>query len=237
MSKRMRERVARLEKPGHTEATNGAAPPVLLKLDLGCGPNKRAGFLGVDRIAFPGVDARSDLSRRTWFFAEGSLPGLVRDREGVRGCWPVLAGAGPLEWKLPDASVDEVHSSHFLEHLTAPERCHFANELYRVLVPGGKATLIVPHWASCRAYGDPTHQWPPVSEFWFYYVLRAWRTQNAPHTDAQHLPGGFACDFDATWGYSLHPEIQLKAQEAQQFAMNFYKESCQDLIATLTRRP
>lgn len=189
---------------------NTVAPPALLRLDLGCGSNKQAGFTGVDSIAFPGVDVVADL----------------------RGPWP---------W--PDISVAEARSSHFIEHLTAMERVHFVNELHRVLVPGGKCLLIVPHWASCRAYGDPTHQWPPVSEFWFYYLSREWRfgnpakgiAPNAPHTDAQYLAGGFSCDFAASWGYASHPEWQLRSQEAQQFAWQWYKEAIQDLHVTLTK--
>lgn len=133
-------------------------------------------------------------------------------------------------WKWEDGSVDEVHCSHFVEHLTAPERIHFVNELCRVLIPGGTATIIVPHWSSARAYGDLTHQWPPVSEFWFYYLLASWRETNAPHNDA------YTCDFDATWGYAMHGEVAKRNQEFQGFAMQFYKEACQDLIATLTKR-
>jgi SAM-dependent methyltransferase len=164
-------------------------------------------------------------------------------REGFEGV-DVLPFDGKVQhvtdlrqpWPWADASVGEAHSSHFLEHLTAVERVHFVNELYRVLVPGGKCTLIVPHWCSNRAYGDPTHQWPPVSEMWFYYLNREWRAQNAPHTDRQHWPGGFACDFEATWGYAMHQQIAVKHQEAQQFALQFYKEAAQDMIATLTKR-
>ena len=44
-------------------------------------------------------------------------------------------------WPWADASVEEVNCSHFVEHLTAPERIHFVNELYRVLVPEGKACI------------------------------------------------------------------------------------------------
>src|SRR5262245_46557037 len=58
---------------------------------------------------------------------------------------------GPWPWK--DKSVEEAHCSHFIEHLTAKERIHFVNELHRVLIPNGKATVITPHWASMRAYG------------------------------------------------------------------------------------
>lgn len=136
-------------------------------------------------------------------------------------------------WPWADNSVSDAHASHFVEHLTATERVAFCNELYRVLVPGGSCQVIVPHWASCRAYGDPTHQWPPVSEFWFYYLSREWRAQNAPHTDIQHNPQGFACHFDATWGYSLRGDLGVRNQEFQQFAIANYKEVCQDTVATL----
>jgi hypothetical protein len=116
------------------------------------------------------------------------------------------------------------------------ERVHFVNELYRVLKMDGKATLIAPHWASCRAYGDPTHR-SVVSEFWFYYLSDEWRAANAPHTDAQYLPGGFACNFLATWGYTMRGDLATRNQEYQQFAMQNYKEVCQDIVATLAKQP
>lgn len=133
-------------------------------------------------------------------------------------------------WPWGDASVEEVHCAHFVEHLTAPERIHFVNELHRVLIPGGKAQIIVPHWCSTRAYGDLTHQWPPVSEFWFYYLLKGWREQNAPHNDA------YTCDFDVTWGYSVHPALHSRNQEYQTHALGFWKEAAQDTIATFVKR-
>lgn len=177
--------------------------PEFLKLDIGCGKNKKEGFIGVDQYAMPGVDKVMD----------------------VRGKWP---------WK--DGSVEEVNCSHFLEHLTAGERVHFMNELYRVLRQGGKATVITPHWGSNRAYGDPTHQWPPVSEMFFYYLSKEWRKTQAPHTDREFNPNGYNCDFEATWGYSMHPALQTRNQEYQQHALQFFKESAQDTIATLTKR-
>jgi hypothetical protein len=177
---------------------------MLVKLDLGCGPNPKEGFVGIDRIKFPGVKKVVNL------------------------------GVKPLPYKA--GSVDEVHASHFLEHLTATQRCFLMNDLYRVMKPGAKATIIVPHWASSRAYGDPTHQWPPIGELWFFYLNREWRLKNAPHTDLAHWPNGYACDFDAVWGYIIHAQIQLRNLEQQQFAVNFYKEAAQDIHATLTRR-
>lgn len=174
-----------------------------LKLDIGCGPHPRDGFVGVDAIKFDGVDVVADLTKR----------------------WP---------WK--DNTVDEVHCSHVIEHFDGVQRCHVMNEMYRVLKPGGKATIIAPHWASSRAYGDPTHQWPPIGEFWFMYLSAEWRKSQAPHADAAYWASGYNCDFQATWGYSVHPEVQLRNQEYQTFAVNFYKEAAQDVHATLVKR-
>lgn len=139
-------------------------------------------------------------------------------------------------WPWADNSVEEFHTSHFVEHLTAQQRVIFANEVFRTLVKGGKAAIIVPHFASCRAYGDPTHQWPPVSEFWFYYLNREWRKINAPHTDSEFNPTGFNCDFDSSWGYSLRQDLISKHTDVQQFAVQNYKEAAQDLVATITKR-
>lgn len=132
-------------------------------------------------------------------------------------------------WPWADNSVEAAHASHVVEHFTAPERITFVNELYRVLVPGGQCTVITPHWASCRAYGDLTHQWPPVSEFWFYYLNPEWRASNAPHNDQ------YRCHFDATWGYAMREDLHVKHLDVQQFALQNYKEAALDLMATLTK--
>ena len=181
--------------------------PALIRLDIGCGPNKREGFVGLDAIAFPNVDH--------------------------------VVNAGTERWPFEDGSVEEAHASHFIEHLTNLndkwERVHFFNELWRVLKPGGKATLIFPHWASTRYYGDPTHK-EPFSEMGFYYLSKDWRKTDAPHACAEHNPNGYACDFEATWGYSLHPSLQTRNPEYQQFALGNYKEAAQDIIATLVKK-
>lgn len=176
-----------------------------MKLDIGCGKNKREGFHGVDQFPMEGVDT------------------------------VLKIGTDPWPWE--DDSVDEAVASHFLEHLTQNERMHFMNELFRVLKPGGKATVITPHWASNRAYGDMTHQWPPVAEMFYYYLKQSWRDTQAPHTDIKWNPDGFTCNFDATWGYSFGPDLGVRNQEYIQFALQNFKEAAQDLHATLIKPP
>lgn len=180
------------------------------KLDLGCGPNKQAGHIGCDLSSFDGkVDVVFDL--RT----------------------------GPWPWE--DNSVDEIYCSHFLEHLTNLnekwERVRFFNELERILKPGGKATIILPHWCSSRYYGDPTHK-EAFSEMAFYYLSREWRKGNAPHVEAAICPGpqAYTCDLEATWGYSMHQALIPRNQEFQQEAMAWKKEAVQDIIATIKKK-
>jgi Methyltransferase domain len=170
----------------------------------------------------------------------GSGPNKMEGFINVDSCQfdnvDVVCNLGNDPWPWEDGSVDEVLCSHMVEHLTAAQRIHFVNELYRVLDLKGKATIITPHWASCRAYGDLTHQWPPVSEFWFYYLKKEWRMANAPHNDKEHNPDGYSCDFDAVWGYGMNQSIVTRNAEHQQFAMNNYKEAITDIHATLTKR-
>lgn len=150
----------------------------------------------------------------------------VRNFEGV----DVVCDLGSGVWPWEDESVSECNASHFVEHLNAKERIHFVNELHRVLIPGGKCQVIVPHWASNRAYGDLTHQWPPVSEMWFYYLDKGWREREAPHND------GYTCDFTCTWGYSVNPSIQARNLEFQQHALSWFKEAAMDTIATMVKK-
>ncbi len=188
--------------------TKPAAAPQPLKLDLGCGTRKREGFLGVDRRKFDGVDIVHDL--------------MV------------------MPWPWDDNSVEEVYCSHLLEHLDHnrhnPERVRFMNELYRILKPGGKATIVTPHWASNRAYGDFTHADKPVSEMFFYYLSKAWRKLNAPDNDSEWNPDGYLCDFEANCVYSLHEKLVGLDQEYVERALTFWKEAAEDMMATLTKR-
>ncbi len=57
---------------------------------------------------------------------------------------------------LDDETVDEIHSSHFLEHVV--DFGEFMRETYRVLKPRGIAVHVVPHFAHPYFYSDYTHK-------------------------------------------------------------------------------
>ena len=183
------------------------------RLDLGCGINKREGFTGVDSLKLKGVDIVADLTKK----------------------WP---------WK--DNSVDEIHMSHTLEHFTQEERCHVMNEMYRVLKPveyadgkpsKGFATIITPALFSDRAYGDPTHKWPAIGDWFYLYLNKEWRDGNAPHADFANNKKGYKCNFERTVAsYNTHPHLNGRNQEYQQHALTFWKEAAQDHIAVIIKK-
>ena len=173
--------------------------PATLKIDIGCGKNA----VKDNKDGWVGVDSID--------FGQA----YVKDvREGL-----------PFETD----SVSEARSGHFVEHLTGTERISFFNELYRVLKVGATAQIVTPHWSHACAYGDPTHQWPPMSEWYPLYLNKGWRDVNAPHA-------AYTCDFDYIVAGSWDQRLVGRNPEFVQNAMNTQVNGWRDLIVTLTKK-
>ena len=136
----------------------------------------------------------------------------------------------PWPWK--SESVAEANCHYVMHYFTAAERVHVVNELWRVLKPGAKTVIVTPHEFASKAYGDLRVQWPPVAEAWYLTLNKAFR-ESEPYLKTC----GYACDFDFTLGYGLHPGLVSRNQEYQQHAVTFWKEAAQDLCVTLVKRP
>ncbi|HJN62443.1 MAG TPA: class I SAM-dependent methyltransferase [Candidatus Parcubacteria bacterium] len=88
-----------------------------VKLDIGCGKNKKEGFIGID------IDPNSDAD--------------------------IVTSA--LNLPFENSSVDEISSSHLVEHFPPAKLQKFFDEIYRVLKPGAKAGLKVDRdWSEKR---------------------------------------------------------------------------------------
>lgn len=68
---------------------------------------------------------------------------------------------------LPDACARLVTSSHFMEHVDDPRA--LLVETARVLMPGGRVEITVPHFSNPYFYSDPTHQ-----RFFGLYTFSYW---------------------------------------------------------------
>lgn len=133
-------------------------------------------------------------------------------------------------WPIDDGVVDELHCSHFFEHLTGKERMSFMDECWRVMKSKTQLIIICPHWSSMRSVQDPTHQWPPVAEASFLYFNKQWREDNK----LSHY--AITCDFDYTYGFSMDNDTVVRNVEYQQFAVKHYNNAVLDLHVTLTKR-
>lgn len=107
------------------------------KIDIGCGKEKREGFIGVDLVEEEGVDYVVDV--------RNGLP-------------------------FADEEVDEVFTSHFLEHLTGPEGLKLLKECHRVLKKSGIIEVMVPDFLYCVKEFLDAHEskrwgWPAAMIF------------------------------------------------------------------------
>jgi len=100
-----------------------------VSLDIGCGTNKKKGYLGIDKYAGEGVDIIFDLD--------------FLDKRGVQMPWL-------------DNSVDEVRMHHSLQRVENP--INVLNELHRILKPWGMIEITVPHAFSWSAWANPFHK-------------------------------------------------------------------------------
>jgi ubiquinone/menaquinone biosynthesis C-methylase UbiE len=173
----------------------------MVKLDIACGQNKQPEHIGVD------IAGDCDVNHDLFTFP----------------------------YPFDDNYADEIHCSHFIEHIPMQYVngkdmlfC-FIDEVYRILKPGGKATLIFPNACSVRAFQDPTHRrFIPASTV--YYFSREWRKVNK--LDHYRVD----CDFDFQVGEAVNQSVIHRSNEYKQFAATHYWNVIDDLYFVLTKK-
>ena len=80
------------------------------------------------------------------------------DRAKIDNFVDVIHDLEKLPYPFEDNFADEIHCYHVLEHLTQPIKK--LEEIHRILKPGGKLYLRVPHFSSMMAFTDLTHLRP-----------------------------------------------------------------------------
>lgn len=139
-------------------------------------------------------------------------------------------------WPFADDSVDELHSSHFIEHLPAREvewgdltpaatndevkhflgqdfLLAFFDECYRILKKEGSMMVIWPALKSERAFQDPTHRrFIPAATMG--YLSLDWRKSQK----LDHYP--VRCDFQSNVNFTMPQELSLLSPEHQSRRFN-----------------
>lgn len=126
-----------------------------MKLNMGSGRRRIDGYLSVDIAPESGADVVFDLEQTPWPWA--------------------------------DDSVEEAFFNHSLEHMGGDPKVFLAimKELYRVLRPGGRAVIHVPHPRHDNFLSDPTHVRPITPDTLRLFdreLNESWLAQGAANT-------------------------------------------------------
>ena len=108
-------------------------------LDIGCGPGKQPGAVGMDIRPGPGVDVVHDWNRFPWPFNDESTLTIIASN--------VVEHVNPAD-------------GGFLR---------FMDECWRILKPGRQMAIVTPYAGSPAYYSDPTHCNPCNHMTWWYF--------------------------------------------------------------------
>jgi hypothetical protein len=151
-------------------------------------------------------------------------------------------------WPFASNSVEEIHASHFLEHIPAREveerdlsgsdRSYlgadmlfaFMDECHRVLKTDCWMHVVVPSGRSNRAFWDPTHRRFFMQETFLYFSAE-WRKLNG----LQHYRVG--CNFGVDVTHSMPQDEGLRSADAQAQRFHNFWNVTVDWIAKLKKLP
>lgn len=128
-------------------------------------------------------------------------------------------------WPFETSSVFEIHCSHYIEHTSDIKR--FMEEIYRILIPGGRVTFYAPYYSSIRAMQDLTHK-RFISESTFLYFNREWMQTNK----LEHY--GIKCNFAIlSTKFLFNIDWKLRSIDAQEWARKHNINVVDDIEAIL----
>jgi len=197
------------------------------KIDLACGDRKKEGYYGIDVSAIQGVDLVHDLNVYPWPLEDNSVDKI--------NCHHYVEHIKHEDYTTILKSVLKEISSfeEFKEKILKLEfqqdgLIKFMDEMYRILKPGGKATIQVPYLTHTRSFGDPTHT-RYIHDMSFYYFSKEWRETNKI--------GHYAIksNFDMVFSYIIDEDLLLKSDQVRDKAFKENWNSIQDLIVVLAK--
>ena len=141
----------------------------MIKLNIGSGDKQVEGFEGVDKMDYGQKYVFNIESYSDWYL------------------------------NFPDDScVDEIYTSHFLEHVRDINLVMF--EIWRVLKPNATVTIIVPYYRCESAFRDPSHV--------RFFTEHTFRYFNKEHAKRMNYDMGYDYSFELV-DYDL-PGRELK---------------------------
>jgi hypothetical protein len=111
-----------------------------------------------EHSSIPSLPDRPDGTRLNLGCGSKRKPGFLGVDIGEGSAVDVRMDVMQYLRSLPPHSVQEIYSRHFLEHVEGRELHTMLLEFDRVLRPGGRVQVIVPHYSNPYFYSDPTHR-------------------------------------------------------------------------------
>ena len=111
-----------------------------VRINLGCGTRILEGFVNIDNSPSVFVQRVPGLKNLLYLLR-------IIDEKKLERQWPkdVISNDAFKELKkYPSSSIEEIFSSHFLEHLPLQKAISLLKECKRVLSPEGKLRIVVP---------------------------------------------------------------------------------------------
>lgn len=177
-----------------------------VRIDFGCGQNCT---VGEDGEKYIGVD-----------FVKCEGVDIVHDLTS-------------FPYPFEDNSVDEIVSSHFVEHLTGEDFMKHMDECWRILKQGGKMRLIHPYCFSERAFQDPTHKtFIPAARY--LYFDKNWRAVNK--LDHYPIKSDYSFEVHVSFHNDKGENWTMREEKFRNYAMAHYINVVADLIVYLTKR-
>jgi SAM-dependent methyltransferase len=94
------------------------------------------------------------------------------DRVALPGV-DVVHDLNSFPYPFDSNSFDEIRLIHVIEHLDSIIRV--MEEIHRIVRPGGRVTIITPHYSDFQSWNDPTHKWH-LTTFSFRYFEPGWES-------------------------------------------------------------
>src|SRR6266571_5886204 len=83
-------------------------------------------------------------------------PGAIGIDSNPKSHADIIHDLGVVPYPFPDNQFDEIICRHLIEHV--PDVLALVTELYRIAKPGGRITVIAPHYSNPDFATDPTHR-------------------------------------------------------------------------------
>lgn len=93
-------------------------------------------------------------------------PGSIGVDRNPASAADVLCDLDRFPYPFADSSFDGLRAIHVIEHVSDVIRS--MEEFHRLVRPGGRVTLVTPHYTDFSSFCDPTHRWH-LNTFSFRY--------------------------------------------------------------------